>query len=138
VGDEPPTGSGTAEQAIVEALRTVYDPCCREHGISVVDMGLIDSLQVDADEARIELVLTSGWCPFAVQLLSEVRERVESLPQIAGATVEIRWDRGWSSDRMSLPARTKLRLLPDPAQVPDREAFVRAHVTRTGEGGNGR
>jgi metal-sulfur cluster biosynthetic enzyme len=138
VGEEPPTGSETAEQAIVDALRTVYDPCCREHGISVVDMGLIDSLQVEVGEARIELVLTSGWCPFAVQLLSEVRERVESLPQIAGATVEIRWDKGWSSDRMSLPARTKLRLLPDPAQVPDREAFVRAHVTRTGEGGNGR
>jgi metal-sulfur cluster biosynthetic enzyme len=138
VGDEPPTGSGTAEQAIVEALRTVYDPCCREHGISVVDMGLIDSLQVDADEARIELVLTSGWCPFAVQLLSEVRERVESLPQIAGATVEIRWDRGWSRERMSLPAQAKLRLLPDPAEVQDREAFVRAHVTRTAEGGNGR
>jgi metal-sulfur cluster biosynthetic enzyme len=138
VGDEPQAGSATAEQAIVDALRTVYDPCCREHGISVVDIGLIDSLHVDADAARIELVLTSGWCPFAVQLLREVRERVESLPQIAGASVEIRWDKGWSSDRMSPPARARLRLLPDPAQVQDREAFVRAHVTRTGEGGNGR
>jgi metal-sulfur cluster biosynthetic enzyme len=133
--DHPSTGSASAEQAIVDALRTVYDPCCREYGISVVDMGLIDSLHVAGDEARVELVLTSGWCPFAVQLLSEVRERIESLPQIEGATVEIRWDKGWSSERMAPPARSKLRLLPDPAMVRDREAFVRAHVSRTGEGG---
>jgi len=26
---------------IMDALRTVYDPCCREKGISVVDMGLV-------------------------------------------------------------------------------------------------
>jgi metal-sulfur cluster biosynthetic enzyme len=127
VADDPSTGSAT-EQAIVDALRTVYDPCCKEYGISVVDMGLIDSLHVTDDEARVELVLTSGWCPFAVHLLTEVRERIESVPEIAGATVEIRWDKGWTSERMSAPARSKLRLLPDPASVTDRDAFVAAHL----------
>ena len=30
--------------AVMEALSAVYDPCCREKGISVVDMGLLRSV----------------------------------------------------------------------------------------------
>ena len=57
--------------AIVESLRGVHDPCCREKGISVVDMGLVRSVDVDADRhARVELLLTSGWCPFAARVLT--------------------------------------------------------------------
>ena len=114
--------------AVIEALRSVYDPCCREQGISVVDMGLIDSVRFADGEARLELVLTSGWCPFAVELLKAVRERVEALPEVEGAAVEIVWEKAWGSDRLSPEARAKLRFLPDPASIPDREQYVAAHV----------
>jgi metal-sulfur cluster biosynthetic enzyme len=117
-------------EAIVDALRDVYDPCCREQGISVVDMGLLESLEVRGDQAHVELVLTSGWCPFAVQLLSEVRERVEALPEVQGATVDILWDRGWGTERLSPEARAKLRFLPDPKSVPDRAAYVAARLPK--------
>jgi metal-sulfur cluster biosynthetic enzyme len=114
--------------AVIQALRSVYDPCCREQGISVVDMGLVDSVRFADGEARLELVLTSGWCPFAVELLTAVRERVEELPEVAGATVELVWDKAWGSERLSPEARTKLRFLPDPVAVADREQYVaRAH-----------
>jgi metal-sulfur cluster biosynthetic enzyme len=131
VAELPSTGaeSGLAA-AIVDALRDVYDPCCREQGISVVDMGLIESLDVTGDRAHIELVLTSGWCPFAVQLLTEVRERVEAVAEIEGATVDILWDRGWGSERLSDDARAKLRFLPDPRAVADRAAYVAAHLAQ--------
>ncbi len=114
--------------AVVEALRSVYDPCCREQGISVVDMGLIDSVRFADGEARLELVLTSGWCPFAVELLTAVRERVEALPEVEGAAVEIVWEKAWGSERLSPEARAKLRFLPDPATIGDREQYVAAHV----------
>jgi metal-sulfur cluster biosynthetic enzyme len=118
--------------AVIEALRTVYDPCCREQGISVVDMGLVDSVRFDGGQARLELVLTSGWCPFAVELLTLVRERVETLPEVEGAEVEILWEKGWGSERLSPEARTKLRFLPEPASVRDRAEYVAAHLN--GEG----
>jgi metal-sulfur cluster biosynthetic enzyme len=114
--------------AVVEALRSVYDPCCREQGISVVDMGLIDSVRFADGEARLELVLTSGWCPFAVELLGAVRERVEALPEVEGVTVELVWDKAWGSERLSPDARAKLRFLPDPAEIRDREQYVAARV----------
>jgi metal-sulfur cluster biosynthetic enzyme len=121
-------GEPDVSAAVIEALRSVYDPCCREQGISVVDMGLIDSVSFDGGEARLELVLTSGWCPFAVELLTAVRERVEALPDVAGAAVEIVWEKGWGSERLSPEARAKLRFLPDPAAVRDREEYVTARL----------
>src|SRR6266446_4866577 len=53
-----------------DALAGVYDPCCREKGISVLDMGLVRSVQVENGVARVELLLTSGWCPFAATVLT--------------------------------------------------------------------
>lgn len=112
-------------EVILGALRTVYDPCCKEKEISVVDMGLIESIDLDGDAAKVELVLTSGWCPFAVDLLSMIQEKVESLPEIEGAEVEVVWEKAWSPERLSEPARDKLRWMPPPAAVADREAYIR-------------
>ncbi len=112
-------------EAILDALRTVYDPCCKEKEISVVDMGLIESVHLDGEAAKVELVLTSGWCPFAVDLLGMIQAKVESLPGIEGVEVEIVWDKAWSPERLSKPAYEKLRWLPLPAAVADREAYIR-------------
>jgi metal-sulfur cluster biosynthetic enzyme len=117
-------------QAILAALSTVYDPCCREKGISVVDMGLIESVAVDAGNARVELVLTSGWCPFAVDLLDAVRARIASLDGMEGVEVDIRWDRPWGAHRLSAEARRRLAFLPAPSAVGDRHAFLAAQGAR--------
>jgi metal-sulfur cluster biosynthetic enzyme len=115
---------------VVDALRDVYDPCCREKGISVVDMGLVRSVALWPDgRARVELMLTSGWCPFAARVLTEVRDRVQSLPGVARAEVEIVWDEPWTTDRLSPAAAQVLRFLPEPSAVPDRDAYLAAHWT---------
>jgi metal-sulfur cluster biosynthetic enzyme len=108
-----------ARTAIMEALRSVYDPCCQEKGISVVDMGLVRSVALDGDQARVELLLTTGWCPFAANLVGMISERVTSLPEVAGASVEIVWDEPWTTERLSDGARRKLRFLPHPNALPD-------------------
>ena len=63
-----------------DALAGVYDPCCREKGISVLDMGLVRSVRVDDGVAKVELLLTSGWCPFAAGVLTEVKEQILGHP----------------------------------------------------------
>jgi len=119
-------------EAIVEALRAVHDPCCREKGISVVDMGLVRSVDVDGEDAHVELVLTSGWCPFAVDLLSTVRERIEQVAGVENATVKIRWDEAWSPERLSPDAHRKLMFLPPPRLVRDRAAYVAEETAKGG------
>jgi metal-sulfur cluster biosynthetic enzyme len=118
---------------VVEALTEVYDPCCREKGISVVDMGLLRSATVEGTHAHVELMLTSGWCPFATHLLSEIEDAVTARPDVETCEVEVVWDEAWTTDRLSAAATRKLRLLPDPSSVPDRDAYLAAHRPQTEE-----
>ena len=118
-------------QRFVDALADVYDPCCREKGISVIDMGLLHRVSVADGHARVELLLTSGWCPFAARVLTDVRQRVEALPDVESAEVEVVWDEVWTTDRLSSSARDRLRFLPDPAAVPDRAAYLATKGVRT-------
>jgi metal-sulfur cluster biosynthetic enzyme len=111
----------------VLALSRVYDPCCREKGISVVDMGLLRSVRVHERHAKVELMLTSGWCPFASRVLTDVDEAIRAQPGIESCEVDIVWDEAWTTDRLSESATAKLRFLPDPAAVADRDAYLAAH-----------
>lgn len=110
---------------VLEALDDVYDPCCREKGLSVVDMGLVRGASQAADgTTRVDLVLTSGWCPFASRVLDEVADRVRAMPGVSAAEVEIVWDEAWTAERLSPDAIRKLRFLPDPSEVPDPQVYA--------------
>jgi metal-sulfur cluster biosynthetic enzyme len=108
----------------VRALSGVFDPCCREKGISVVDMGLLRSVAVHERHARVELLLTSGWCPFAAHVLADVEAAITGQPGVDSCEVEIVWDEPWTPERLSPSAVRALRFLPDPVAVPDRETYV--------------
>ena len=114
------------DPSVREALRKVYDPCCRDKGVSVVDMGLLHLAEIDGRAARIELILTSGWCPFAASVLNDVESAVCSLPDVDTATVDLVWHEVWSPERLSDSAKVKLRFLPDPATVADRASYIAA------------
>lgn len=117
----------SATEQIIQALRAVADPCCRERGISVVDMGLLHDVRLDGDRADVDILLTSGWCPFQVDLVSEITAAVEAVPGVDVATVRIVLDQAWSAERMSADAHRKLRFLPAPGEVGDRDRYVAAH-----------
>ena len=109
---------------VIGALDNCFDPCCRERRISVVDMGLIESIEIRDRAVRIEMVLTTGWCPFASRLLEMVEEEVGSLPGVESVDVEVVWDPTWTPERMSAGAREKLTL-PLERLAPLREARLR-------------
>jgi metal-sulfur cluster biosynthetic enzyme len=111
-------------ETVIGALDNCFDPCCRERRISVVDMGLIESIEIRGREVKIEMVLTTGWCPFAARLLEMVEEEVGALPSVEAVDVEVVWDPTWTPERMSAGAREKLRL-PLERLEPLREARLR-------------
>ncbi|HEY0487502.1 MAG TPA: metal-sulfur cluster assembly factor [Mycobacteriales bacterium] len=122
------------DAGVVDALRDVYDPCCAEKGISVVDMGLIRSATVTGRAAHVELILTTGWCPFAARVVEDVRQRLGDLPGVEHADVTVSWDEAWTTDRLSPDARTKLQFLPSPAAAGDRDTYVAAHLPPPAKG----
>jgi metal-sulfur cluster biosynthetic enzyme len=117
-------GASPSREAVIRALDNCYDPCCQERKISVVDMGLIESIDIDARQVRIEMVLTTGWCPFASRLLEMVDEEVGGLPEVDSVDVEVVWDPTWTPERMSAGAREKLKM-PLEKLAPLREARLR-------------
>ncbi len=111
-------------EAVIQALDNCYDPCCQERKISVVDMGLIESISIQDQNVKIEMVLTTGWCPFASRLLEMVENEVSGLPEVESVEVDVVWDPTWTPERMSAGAREKLRL-PLEKLIPLREARLR-------------
>ena len=63
--------------AIVDALRDVYDPCCADRGVSIVDMGVVEDVRVDGAHVDVDLVLTTGWCPFVASMSTAIPERLQ-------------------------------------------------------------
>ena len=62
------------EQAVIDALRRVYDP---EIPINIYDLGLIYNLKVD-DNRNVEVLmtLTTPNCPIAEDMPGMVREEI--------------------------------------------------------------
>lgn len=116
------------DESVRDVLSDVFDPCCRDKGISVVDMGLLHRAEIHDGRARVELMLTSGWCPFAVSVLTDVENAVLTLPGVHTAQVDLIWDQAWTPALLSDSARTKLRFLPDPATVRDPAAYAAANL----------
>jgi metal-sulfur cluster biosynthetic enzyme len=55
--------------------------------------------------------LTAPACPVAGSLPGEVEKKIEAIPEVKSATVELVWDPPWSRDRMSEAALLQLGML---------------------------
>jgi metal-sulfur cluster biosynthetic enzyme len=62
-----------------EALRQVFDP---ELGMSVVELGLIRKLDINADGIEVTMILTTPFCPYGPALIEQIREKVQEATQL--------------------------------------------------------
>lgn len=108
-------------QDVMAALGELYDPCCAERGISLVDMGLIEQVEVTGSNVRVDMVLTSGWCPSVAVMNQMITEGVMTIDGVESVDVEVVFDPVWTPDRLSPDARAKLAM-PMEQLIPYREA----------------
>jgi FeS assembly SUF system protein len=94
------------EGKIIEVLRQIYDP---EIPVNIYDLGLIYEIDVkDDDSVKVKMTLTAPACPVAGTLPGEVEKKVNSVPEVKAAEVELVWEPPWSRDRMSEAALLQL------------------------------
>jgi FeS assembly SUF system protein len=102
----PPGAS--LEERVIAALQTCYDP---EIPINIYELGLIYDLQIDPSGAvHIKMTLTSPACPVAGALPAEVQSKVQAVPGVTDARVDLVWDPPWDKSRMSEAAQLQLGL----------------------------
>lgn len=96
------------EGKVIEAIRQVYDP---EIPVNLYDLGLIYEIAVaDDNSVKVKMTLTAPACPVAGSLPGEVERRIENIPEVKSADVELVWDPPWTRDRMSEAAQLELGL----------------------------
>src|SRR5574337_1872095 len=96
---------------VFSALKQCYDP---EIPVNIVDLGLIYGVRFDpvADipgedqqDVTIDMTLTAQGCPAHVMIGEQVKSRLESLPGIRNASVNVVWSPPWTPERLSADAR---------------------------------
>lgn len=106
--------AAVTEDEVRSALKQCYDP---EIPVNIVDLGLIYAVRLESvadgdQEARqdvsVDLTLTSPGCPSHVMIGEQVKARLEQLPGIRTATVNVVWTPPWTPERLSPEARTQL------------------------------
>jgi ring-1,2-phenylacetyl-CoA epoxidase subunit PaaD len=95
------------EQRIWRALAEIADP--EIPAISVVDLGVIGSVSVEADAVRVELLPTFIGCPAIGVMQQQIAERIGELETGKRVDVVVSFDPPWTSDRISAEGRERLR-----------------------------
>lgn len=110
-----------APTSVADAVASVADP--EYPDISITDLGLVERITVEritveritdagiTDErahAVIGLIPTFSGCPALAMIAADVRTAVEALDSIATCRVEWLTSPVWSTDRVTLSARSKL------------------------------
>lgn len=103
-----PAGTPTPDSAeVIAALSRVLDP---EIGISIVDLGLVDSLQVDTSGGvYVALALTTPECPVVSQLGAQTAKEVLAVPGVRRVRVRLDPTLPWDPSRLTPEARERYR-----------------------------
>ncbi len=96
-----------------EQMRTCYDP---EIPVNIVDLGLIYECEIAHDDsgeriATIKMTLTAPGCGMGEVLVQDVRDKVEAIPTIKQADVELVFDPPWNQTMMSEAARLQTGMM---------------------------
>jgi FeS assembly SUF system protein len=108
-GEPLPEGMTPAtEEAVVAALKTVYDP---EIPVDIYELGLIYGLKVaENGDVAIHMTLTAPACPVAGTLPQQVANTVSVVPGTGEVSVTLVWEPPWTMEKMSEDARLAMNL----------------------------
>jgi FeS assembly SUF system protein len=100
--------TGSFRQNYHRALKDIYDP---EIPVNIYDLGLIYGVEVNEGSAIVTMTLTTPHCPVAESMPQEVELRVESVPGVRDATVNLVWEPAWDPGKMTDEAKLELGML---------------------------
>ncbi|MCC7460560.1 MAG: SUF system Fe-S cluster assembly protein [Proteobacteria bacterium] len=104
-----PTGSvDELKETIIHELKTIFDP---EIPVNIYDLGLIYDIQIQEDKSvDVTMTLTAPNCPAAESLPADVKSKIENVPGIIKANVNITWEPTWTPAKMSEAAKLELNI----------------------------
>ncbi|MBN8264963.1 MAG: putative Fe-S cluster assembly protein SufT [Xanthomonadales bacterium] len=121
IGKEPPAPielpegatDEDVERLVWQQLRTCFDP---EIPVNIVELGLVYAAEVVPREdgrrdVHVRMTLTAPGCGMGEVLVDDVRSKVELIPTVAEADVELVFDPPWNQTLMSDVAKLETGML---------------------------
>ena len=101
-----------SEELVWDALRQCFDP---EIPVNIVDLGLIYDLQIEQAESgkhdvAVKMTLTATGCGMGPTIAADAQSKIEALPAVETANVDIVWDPQWTPHMISDEGRKILGL----------------------------
>ena len=95
-----------------EVMKTVYDP---EIPVNIVDLGLVYDLNVEpspggGSRVSVKMTLTAPGCGMGPVIASDAQQKIQGLPGVDEASVEVVWDPPWHQSMISAEGRRILGL----------------------------
>jgi probable FeS assembly SUF system protein SufT len=110
-----PPGASTEDirNVVWQQLRTCFDP---EIPVNIVDLGLVYACEVhdSADDTRtveVKMTLTAPGCGMGEVLVQDVRDKIQLVPTVTRADVELVFDPPWNQTMMSDEARLQTGMM---------------------------
>jgi probable FeS assembly SUF system protein SufT len=107
--DAAAAAHGSLEDRVWDQLRKCYDP---EIPVNIVDLGLVYNCELLGDEGEaivdIKMTLTAPGCGMGPVLAEDVKGRIQALPGVTEARVDVVFDPPWNQNMMSEAARLQL------------------------------
>jgi probable FeS assembly SUF system protein SufT len=106
-------GAAVDEKKVWDQLKTCYDP---EIPVNIVDLGLIYDCEIAAGEGRgavvtVKMTLTAPGCGMGPVLAQEAKGKIEALPGVDEANVELVWDPPWNQAMISETGKMQLGII---------------------------
>jgi probable FeS assembly SUF system protein SufT len=115
IGPElPPNATDDdVRQLVWDQMRSCYDP---EIPINIVELGLVYTCEIRREDgggriADIKMTLTAPGCGMGEVLVEDVKDKVEMVPTIRRADVELVFDPPWNQSMMSEAARLQTGMM---------------------------
>jgi probable FeS assembly SUF system protein SufT len=101
------------EKRVWDQLKTCYDP---EIPVNIVDLGLIYDCAIAPGNGRgaqvtVKMTLTAPGCGMGPVLAQEAKAKIEALPGVDEANVELVWDPPWNQAMISEVGKMQLGII---------------------------
>jgi ring-1,2-phenylacetyl-CoA epoxidase subunit PaaD len=104
--DRPDRADAHGQDGVWQALQGVDDP--EYPGVSIVDLGLVDRVQIDGRRVEVDLVPTYSGCPALSMIASDVRAAVGAVDGVGDVEVRFVAEPVWTPERIAPGARASI------------------------------
>ena len=106
------SGSQFGEETVWDTLKSCFDP---EIPLNIVDLGLIYDLSINdapsgSHTVNVKMTLTAQGCGMGPAIAADAKSKIEALPEVSMAEIEIIWDPQWNPLMISPEGRKVLGL----------------------------